>query len=94
MDSSTVTPSELILWGGTPTLLHGALQVVVVLGGFAVSTFHLHAVIWAEEVRILAVAHEDLIVLLEVLQSLAVLLHLQSLELGEWSTVSKSPTPK
>lgn len=63
------------------TLFHRSQQVVVVLGGIVISALSLHALVGAEQFRVLAVTHEDLIVLLQVFQSQTVLLHLQSLEL-------------
>lgn len=66
------------------TLLHGSQQVVIVLCGVVISALSLHALVCTEQLRVLAVAHEGLIVLLQVFQSQTVILHLQSLELMEW----------
>ena len=48
------------------TFLHGANEAVEMLGGLGVVLLDLHAVIWAEELRVLAVPHVVLVVELQV----------------------------
>lgn len=65
----------------TPTLLGAADHRVVVAVGTVVVGLHLHSVLGAEHLGVLAVSQEVLVVLLQVPQGQPVLLHPQGLEL-------------
>lgn len=65
----------------TPTLLHTADHGVVVAVGAVVVGLHLHSVLGAKHLRVLAVSQEVLVVLLQVPNGQPVLLHPQGLEL-------------
>ena len=61
------------------TFLHGAQQAVEMLGGVGEVSLHLHAVVGAEELRVLAFAHVVLVVELQVPHHQPVLLRLHGL---------------
>lgn len=75
--SRRVLPAET----ATPTLLGTADHGIVVAVGAVVVRLHLHSVLGAEHLRVLAVSQEVLVVLLQVPKGQPVLLHPQGLEL-------------
>lgn len=64
------------------TLLHGVDQLIEVLDAPVVFPFHLHAVIGSKLLGVLAVAHEVLVVELQVLHDLPVFFWFHGLQLN------------
>lgn len=63
------------------TFLHGAKKTIEMLDCFVVIALNLHAVIWAKELRVLAVPHVVLVVELQVPHDQPVLLWFHGLQL-------------